>query len=246
MPATGWFAWPSPPPKSPSSATETSPLPTRWPRPLTPRRMPRVAQWGGPPKRGLVLCWLGAAEVPPEIPARNDRRRGNEPGGPGSGVGLQVDAAADCLLAFGRRLRALDFDVDRHLCALAQHAQADGFLLALFAPLLAQVADGAPALAVHLGDDVAGLQSGLFRGRAGLHFAHEHAFAVRRAEVGAELAAQVFGVNAEHRPAWSENRRAEFGHLEAEVEVLRPEYADAAVVFELVVKTSHLDRNIRL
>src|SRR5437899_5002315 len=81
---------------------------------------------------------------------------------------LDGDAAADQLLALGGRTRLLNLDIERHLRALADDADAHGFVLSLRTHLLAQLVNGAHALAVDLDDNVAGLQPRLF-GRSEEH-----------------------------------------------------------------------------
>src|SRR3989449_11395871 len=155
---------------------------------------------------------------------------------------LDGDAAADQLLALGGRTRLLNLDIERHLRALADDADAHGFVLSLRTHLLAQLVNGAHALAVDLDDNVAGLQPRLFGGRAGRDVAHQHTFAVRCAKVGAKLTAQVLGVDAEPRPVLQEDVvskqfAAELRHFK--LELLGPK----AMALEFVGKGAQFNRD---
>src|SRR5580692_2888452 len=86
---------------------------------------------------------------------------------------------------FGRLGRQLHGD--GNLALVAENAELHGFLVALAGQLFAQIAERADAFAIQRGDYVAALHASFFRWRAGVHFAHENALAIRRAKVRAEL-----------------------------------------------------------
>src|SRR6201984_3684123 len=110
----------------------------------------------------------------------------------------------DALHAGSRRRK---FDGERDFALVAQNAELNGLVFvlvlgfALYGKLLAQVADRANALAIDGSNYVAGFEPTLFGSRAGIHVTNQNAFAIGRAEEAAELAVQVFRVDAEPRLA---------------------------------------------
>src|SRR5262249_8210476 len=115
---------------------------------------------------------------------------------------LNVGAVGDFSLFLWRRSGNLHCHCD--IALVTKHPERDRLARLSAGELFAKFRRRVDALAIESGDDVARLQAALFCRRIAVHVANENPLAVRSAKVISELAAQVFGVDAE---SWLASRQ---------------------------------------